>query len=1065
MTDLIISAKNGDQEAFGSLYESCRKTGISIAKQYVKNDTDAEDMYQDAFLKAMENIDRFDENREFGPWLNTIIANTCKDFLGKKRPMNFTDMSDEENEFVDTIASSDESSLPESVYVRKEMLKIVDGIVEMLPNEQKEATLLFYFKDFSVKQVAEYQHVSEDTVKSRLNYSRKKVEQATRDYEKKNGIKIFSASVVPAILVLYFKNSVYAAHLDSTLTALSAGSGSGAAATGAAKTATGAIKAGTAAGTGAGALNAATAIATVAAWKIVAAAVIGTVAIAGAGIGIHHFVTSNDRDETVAEESENELEESEAQETETQEEAVAEEEELTEEEKKAWGYINDEGYYVFGSYEQDGDISNGPEPIEWEILDQNENGTLLISRYVLDFVEYDQNGEDVTWETCSLRSWMNNDFYDAAFDDEMKASINTVTIVNEDNPKWGTNGGKNTNDKIFCLSFSEILKYYSFNSWYSDDWYGYSQSLIIPSTKYATGSAGTAYSFTITNEVYEDWASDENYSEESIGMTGYTWWLRTPGADNGIACAVASDGSMYHNNGHFFISRRLGVRPALYINEGAQEKPVAEEESTANGYINDEGYYVFGSYEQDGDESNGPEPIEWEILDQNENGTLIVSRYVLDRVHYHNWPSDATWEKCLLRSWINENFYNTAFDDEEKESINTVTIANEDNPWQGTPGGNDTSDNIFVLSISEIMKYYPDSPKEGMGYCESLMIPATPYAESRGVSTYTVKENDLKDLPEYFADKVGESGACWWLRSPGLSTYSACSVSGFGYLEVRIEDTSKDEDYGVRPALYINANVSWDPGTRTESVSSEEPVAEETVDADGYINDEGYYVFGLYEQDGDKSNGPEPIEWEILDENENGTLLISRYVLDSVLYDIRSTSEVTWEDCNLRSWMNDDFYNAAFDDEMKERINTVTITTEDNQYWETSGGNDTRDRIFALSVSEILKYYSFNSWDSAMHRGQSQELMIPATKYAKDREVSTITITENNYQFYSSHYNYTEDCIGRTGAKWWLRTPGKNSSIACIVDMYGQAGENGSIVMPGGWAGDVGVRPALYVNM
>jgi hypothetical protein len=339
--------------------------------------------------------------------------------------------------------------------------------------------------------------------------------------------------------------------------------------------------------------------------------------------------------------------------------------------------------------------------------------------------------------------------------------------------------------------------------------------LIIPSTKYATGSAGTAYSFTITNEVYEDWASDENYSEESIGMTGYTWWLRTPGADNGIACAVASDGSMYHNNGHFFISRRLGVRPALYINEGAQEKPVAEEESTAN----------------------------------------------------------------------------------------------------------------------------------------------------------------------------------------------------------------------------------------------------------GYINDEGYYVFGLYEQDGDKSNGPEPIEWEILDENENGTLLISRYVLDSVLYDIRSTSEVTWEDCNLRSWMNDDFYNAAFDDEMKERINTVTITTEDNQYWETSGGNDTRDRIFALSVSESLKYYSFNSWDSAMHRGQSQELMIPATKYAKDREVSTITITENNYQFYSSHYNYTEDCIGRTGAKWWLRTPGKNSSIACIVDMYGQAGENGSIVMPGGWAGDVGVRPALYVNM
>ena len=133
MKEIIISAKNGDSEAFGSLYESCRNAGLSVAKQYVKNDTDAEDMYQDAFLKAMENIDRFDENREFGPWLNTIIANTCKDFLGKKRPTNFTDMSDEETEFVDTIESSDVSSLPESVYVRKEMLQIVDGIVETLP--------------------------------------------------------------------------------------------------------------------------------------------------------------------------------------------------------------------------------------------------------------------------------------------------------------------------------------------------------------------------------------------------------------------------------------------------------------------------------------------------------------------------------------------------------------------------------------------------------------------------------------------------------------------------------------------------------------------------------------------------------------------------------------------------------------------------------------------------------------------------------------------------------------------------------------------------------------------
>ena len=133
--------------------------------------------------------------------------------------MKYIVIPGEVKEYMDAIAIPDESpppknSPPESIYQRKEMLKIIDGIVEMLPNKQKEAALLFYFKDFSVKQIAEYQHVAEQTVKRRLSSTGKKVEQATKDYEKKNGVKIFTASIVPAILVLYFKNSVYASQLE-----------------------------------------------------------------------------------------------------------------------------------------------------------------------------------------------------------------------------------------------------------------------------------------------------------------------------------------------------------------------------------------------------------------------------------------------------------------------------------------------------------------------------------------------------------------------------------------------------------------------------------------------------------------------------------------------------------------------------------------------------------------------------------------------------------------------------------------------------------------------------------
>ena len=822
MKEIIISAKNGDHEAFGSLYESCRNAGLSVAKQYVKNDTDAEDMYQDAFLKAMENIDRFDENREFGPWLNTIIANTCKDFLGKKRPMNFTDMSDEETEFVDTIESSDASSLPESVYVRKEMLQIVDGIVETLPNEQKEATVLFYFKDFSVKQVAEYQKVSEDTVKSRLNYSRKKVEQATKDYEKKHGIKICIASVIPAILVLYFKNSAYAAQFEATLSMLSASSAL-------TKAGIGALKVGTAAGK-------------VAAWKIVAIVAAGAIAAIGAGFAIHHFVASGDRVKTEPINSEKPSVESEIQTENTiQEEPDEEEEQLSEEENTYVGYMNDEGYYVFGTYEQDGEESNGPEPIEWLILDENENGTLLLSRYVLDCVQFNTTKTEVSWESCSLRSWMNDDFYNAAFDDDEKASINTVIIKRN-----------NTSDRIFALDVFEERDYFGhYDPWYSQSSFRGGLSPIAPPTKYAESKG--VYTCDITDDVNindDYWLSGETYSAH--------WWLRSlqsPSSSSDVmACNFTSD---YGDCWQYVNREDIGVRPALYISDKL--------------------------------------------------------------------------------------------------------------PWE------------------------PE----------------------------TQAENAVSQKPAVVE-------------------------------EPEVEGPAIEEPEVEGPAIEGPAIV--------EGPAKEEGVAEEKR-ADGFINDEGYYVFGLYEQDGDKSNGKEPIEWEILDENENGTLLVSRYVLDNVRYDMRAVGEVTWETCELRSWMNDDFYNAAFDDEMKARINTVTIVNEDNQSWDISGGNDTSDKIFVLSLSEIKKYYSFNSWDPVFDRGYSEALIIPPTKYATDNGVYTKTI-----KYDLSDKNYSEDCIGKTGSYWWLRTPGRYESIASIVDYVGSAGEDGQVVMSGYWTNNVGVRPALYIN-
>ncbi|WP_026661924.1 RNA polymerase sigma factor [Butyrivibrio proteoclasticus] len=214
---IVEAAQNGDVESFGKIYEYYKAKGISIARQYVKTAEDAEDMYQDSFMKAMQHIDAFDISKDFGPWLDVIIVNTCKNFLVKKKPTNFSDVSEEETEFVDTIENKDIEIVPESAYDRKELMKIMGDIIDTLPQAQKEAVVLYYYKELSVKQIAQLQEVPEDTIKSRLNYSRKKVSAAVEDFEKKNGIKIHSIIIVPLLLSLFFKNTSKAAYAESLI--------------------------------------------------------------------------------------------------------------------------------------------------------------------------------------------------------------------------------------------------------------------------------------------------------------------------------------------------------------------------------------------------------------------------------------------------------------------------------------------------------------------------------------------------------------------------------------------------------------------------------------------------------------------------------------------------------------------------------------------------------------------------------------------------------------------------------------------------------------------------------
>ncbi len=223
---------------------------------------------------------------------------------------------------------------------------------------------------------------------------------------------------------------------------------------------------------------------------------------------------------------------------------------------------------TFGKYEQDGDEENGPEDIEWYVIhdDKENHRKLVISKYILDVKPYNTEYEVVTWESCTLRAWLNNDFKNAAFTAGEQTKIPVVNNVNEDNPKSGTPGGNNTDDQVFVLSFKEIESYFGSYNWYdSNKMEGYNQLLICDATPYAVNNKN-AYVLTIDEDDYNNELKEKGYDESVIGRRAGFWWLRTSASTGKYACEVGYKGVAGASFFRYADNDREGVRPALYIN-------------------------------------------------------------------------------------------------------------------------------------------------------------------------------------------------------------------------------------------------------------------------------------------------------------------------------------------------------------------------------------------------------------------------------------------------------------------------------------------------------------------
>lgn len=190
---------------------------------------------------------------------------------------------------------------------------------------------------------------------------------------------------------------------------------------------------------------------------------------------------------------------------------------------------------IFGHYEQDNDLENGQEPIEWVVLDIKDDQALLITRYAIDSRNYHPGEREKsypTWAKSSIREWLNSTFLNAAFTQEEQKRIAEVTLSN---PSYKKNyGGADTVDSVFLLSRDEVETYFP----------TFESRMCVP-TAYALAQGA--------------WESTK-YTLDGMNCTW--WWLRTPGYYRSCAASVRTRGTITSNRVY---DESGAVRPAIWL--------------------------------------------------------------------------------------------------------------------------------------------------------------------------------------------------------------------------------------------------------------------------------------------------------------------------------------------------------------------------------------------------------------------------------------------------------------------------------------------------------------------
>lgn len=200
-------------------------------------------------------------------------------------------------------------------------------------------------------------------------------------------------------------------------------------------------------------------------------------------------------------------------------------------------------------------------------------------------------------------------------------------------------------------------------------------------------------------------------------------------------------------------------------------------------------------------------------------------------------------------------------------------------------------------------------------------------------------------------------------------------------------------------------------------------------------------TFGIYPQTADGADRT-PIKWRVLQNSGRELFILSEYILDCKRYH-GEYADITWRDCDLRKWLNDEFYSAAFNAVEKGFVKTACCT--DNG----EGSPDTEDKVFLLGVAEVKELTDVLGKDMRRAMG---------TEFTKVRKA-------DGCHLYVYDKSVEGDYINQNGKKhgcswWWLRTQGSSSSRAFFIGTRASVRSYCRVNRA-----SYGVRPALKLNL